>query len=111
VCSPLPFLIVVCLFRPEKHSLLTKPDTGIDTSQIHVSASKQEGRAQPPAIDSFVLEDDLLSKVDLIPPPKEITALLKKAERKEVTSALYVRCLQAYQELAQVGDMSEEHTK
>lgn len=57
------------------------------------------------------LEEDFLSKVDLIPPPKEIVALLKKAERKEVTSALYVRCLQAYQELAQISDMSEEHTR
>lgn len=109
MCSPLPTLNLGYFFRPEKHSLLTKPDTGIDTSKIHVSTSKQERRAQPPAGDSF--EDNLLSKVDLIPPPKEITALLKKAERKEVTSALYVRCLQAYQELAQVGDMSEEHTK
>lgn len=110
ICLSLPFLIFWGLFRPEKHSLLTKPDPEVDASRIHISsASEIEGQATQPIGDSF--EQEMLSKVDLIPPPGEITALLKKAERKEITSALYIRCLQAYQELAQVADTSEEHAK
>jgi hypothetical protein len=46
-----------------------------------------------------------------MPPPKEIVALLKKAERKDVTSTIYVRCLHAYQELAQELEISEAHSK
>jgi hypothetical protein len=88
---------------------LTQPNAGLDTSNIHISSALNQEVPVAPNGDS--LEEDFLSKVDLIPPPREIVSLLKKAERKEVTSALYVRCLQAYQELTQLSDMSEEHSR
>jgi hypothetical protein len=82
----------------------------IDTSAINIASSSQLGEASSSGY-SDANEEDLLSKVDLIPSPKEIVSLLKKAERKEVTSGVYFRCLQAYQELAQLSDMDEAHTK
>jgi hypothetical protein len=81
-----------------------------DTPGINIVSSSRLAEASSSSY-SEANEEDLLSKVDLIPSPKEIASLLKKAERKEVTSGVYFRCLQAYQELGQLSDMDEVHTK
>lgn len=97
--------------RPENQPFLTtKPVADVDTSHIHLPSGSGQEEPMAHALEGS-FEEDLLSKVELIPPPTEIVALLKKAERKEVTSALYIRCLQAYQEVAQLSNLSEEHTK
>lgn len=82
----------------------------IDTSGVKITSTPNTGEATS-STDFEAYEEDMLSKVDLIPSPKEIVSLLKKAERKEVTSGVYFRCLQAYQELAQLSDLDESHTK
>ncbi|KAJ9112328.1 hypothetical protein QFC19_000748 [Naganishia cerealis] len=95
---------------PQEPLLKVRPSDTIDTAHIQISSNGQQpshhAKTEPGAF-----EKDILPEVDLMPPPKEIVTLLKKADRKEVTSTLYVRCLHAYQELAQELEVSEAHSK
>ncbi|KAJ9105392.1 hypothetical protein QFC21_001762 [Naganishia friedmannii] len=96
---------------PTQETLKLKPSSALDTSHIQISA---KGPSQPPNSRTQTEQDAAafeLPELDLMPPPKEIVSLLKRAERKDITSTLYVRCLHAYQELAQEREISEAHTK
>lgn len=99
------------LQSPQSHPILVSRQTHeSDASGIKINSRLSPEETSSPA-DFEALEHDMLSKVDLIPPPKDIVFLLKSAERKELTSGVYFRCLQAYQELAQHPDMDEANTK
>lgn len=98
---------------PTEETLKLKPSSAVDTShiQINLHGPSQASSPKKTQEEEESLEKDILPELDLMPPPKEIVTLLKKAERKDVTATVYVRCLHAYQDLAQEQETSEAHSK